>query len=54
MRRELTEGATENLAGISCGHVHFAHADTYREGRYQYVAARGFEGACRVTTIKPL
>ena len=30
------------------------YGDTYREGRYQYLAARGFEGACRVITIKPL
>lgn len=48
----LVNGDTEHLAGIFCGHVHFAHADAYREGRYQYVTAPGFEGGSRVIHLK--
>lgn len=50
----LTTGATGNLAGIFCGHVHFAHADAYREGRFQYVTQAGFEGASRLIHLRPL
>ena len=53
-RQLLTQGAAENLAGIFCGHVHFAHADAFRDGRYQYVTAPGFEGKCREVFIRPL
>ena len=48
----LTSGNTGNLAGIFCGHVHFAHTDAYREGRYQYVTAPGFGGGSRVIHLK--
>ncbi len=49
----LTEGAGENLVGICCGHVHFAHTDAFREGRMQYVTAPGFAGGYRVIRIIP-
>ena len=50
----LTAGDAENLAGIFCGHVHFAHADAYREGRYQYITEAGFEGGSRIIHLRPL
>ena len=49
----LTEGEADNLAGIFCGHVHFAHADAFREGRFQYVTREGFAGGYRVIRIEP-
>ena len=48
----LTTGASENLAGIFCGHVHFSHVDAYREGRWQYVTAPGFSGGYRMIQLK--
>ena len=49
----LTEGAVENLVGIFCGHVHFAHVDAFGEGRMQYVTRPGFEGGYRVIRLLP-
>lgn len=43
----LTGSESDNLAGIFCGHVHFAHVDAYRDGRCQYVTAPGFAGGRR-------
>ena len=50
----ITEGAAENLIGIFTGHVHFVHADEFREGRFQYITDPGLRGGYRVVTIKPL
>ncbi len=47
----LTQGESENLAGIFCGHVHFDHADTYREGRVQYVTTPGYSGGYRIIEL---
>jgi len=47
----LTRGESENLAGIFCGHVHFEHADAYREGRVQYVSETGFSGGYRIIDL---
>lgn len=47
----LTRGESTNLAGIFCGHVHFAHADSYRDERYQYVTAPGFGGGYRIIEL---
>ena len=47
----LTEGECDNLAGIFCGHVHQAHTDSYREGRYQYVTQQGFTGGYRIIEL---
>ena len=49
----LSAGQAENLAGIFCGHVHFPHADVFREGHFQYVTRPGFEGGYRVIRLKP-
>lgn len=43
----LTSEAASCLAGIFCGHVHFAHSDVVRLGCQQYVTAPGFEGGYR-------
>jgi hypothetical protein len=43
----LTSKATSALAGIFCGHVHFAHTDEIHKGCQQYVTAPGFEGGHR-------
>ena len=43
----LTSKAATNLAGIFCGHVHFAHAGEVQPGCQQYVTAPGFEGGYR-------
>lgn len=51
MQELLVTGDSANLAGIFCGHVHFAHVDAYREGRYQYVTAPGFGGGSRVIEL---
>ena len=51
--RFLTEGASENIAAIFCGHVHFSHADAYRAGRFQYVTNAGFDGASRLIRLEP-
>ncbi len=48
----LTKGPAENLVGIFCGHVHFAHADEVRPGRFQYVSQPGFTGGYRVIRLK--
>lgn len=48
----LSERA-DNLAGVFCGHVHFAHADVLREGCVQYVGAPGFEGGDRLVRLVP-
>jgi 3',5'-cyclic AMP phosphodiesterase CpdA len=47
----LTRGESENLAGIFCGHLHFEHADAYREGRFQYVSETGFSGGYRIIDL---
>lgn len=49
----LTSGATENLVGIFCGHVHFSHQAAYREGRFQYVTVPSFEAGHRVIRLEP-
>ncbi len=49
----LTEGPVENLVGIVCGHVHFGHADAFRDGRVQYVTRPGFAGGYRVIRLLP-
>jgi predicted phosphodiesterase len=49
----LTEGASENVAAIFCGHVHFSHADAYRQDRFQYVTDAGFDSAYRVIRLEP-
>ncbi len=49
----LTEGQVDNLVGIFCGHVHFAHTDAFRDGRFQYVTGPGFQGAYRVIHVVP-
>lgn len=41
------------VVGIFCGHVHFAHADAFREGRYQYVTPAGYACGMRVIRLKP-
>ena len=51
--RFLTEGASDNIAAIFCGHVHFSHADAYRAGRFQYVTNAGFDGASRLIRLEP-
>ena len=43
----LLSAAASNLAGIFCGHVHFAHDAEVRAGCHQYVTAPGFEGGYR-------
>lgn len=48
----LTGSESDNLAGIFCGHVHFAHVHTYRDGRYQYVTAPGFAGGRRFIRLE--
>ncbi|MFD1677502.1 metallophosphoesterase family protein [Alicyclobacillus fodiniaquatilis] len=52
-RQWLLEGSSENIWGIFCGHVHFAHVDEYRKARYQYVTEPGFLGGCRLIQLKP-
>ena len=47
----LTRGESANLAGIFCGHVHFDHVDSYREGRYQYVTTPGCSGGYRIIEL---
>jgi len=47
----LTQGKSENLVGIFCGHVHFDHVDSYREGRWQYVARAGYCGSYRIIEL---
>ena len=51
--RFLTQDASDNIAAIFCGHVHFAHADAYRAGRFQYVTNAGFDGASRLIRLQP-
>ncbi len=50
----LTEGEAENLVGVFCGHVHFAHAGEVRPGRLQYVGQAGFRGGYRAIRLEPL
>lgn len=53
--RELITGPeAHSLAGIFCGHVHFAHADAFREGGVQYVTAPGFAGHSREIRLEPM
>ena len=52
-QRFLTDGASDNIAAIFCGHVHFSHADAYREERFQYVTNAGFDGASRLIRLEP-
>lgn len=51
--RYLTEGVSDNIAAIFCGHVHFSHADAYRAGRFQYVTNAGFDGVSRLIRLEP-
>ena len=51
--RFLTEGASDSVAAIFCGHVHFSHADAYRAGRFQYVTNPGFDGSSRFIRLEP-
>ena len=51
--RFLTEGASDDIAAIFCGHVHFSHTDAYRAGRFQYVTNAGFDGASRLIRLEP-
>jgi len=49
----LSNGAgSEQVLGIFCGHVHFAHTDPFREGRFQYVTEPGFTGGCRIIRLQ--
>ena len=50
----LTDGAADNLLAIFTGHVHFAHADLFRDGRYHYVTKPGYEGGYRIVRVEPL
>lgn len=50
----LRSPVAENLAGIFCGHVHFAHDDEIRPGCRQYVGAPGFEAGRRWIELAPL
>lgn len=43
----LCSKAAASLAGIFCGHVHFAHDAEIRSGCHQYVSTPGFEGGYR-------
>ena len=43
----LMSKAASSLAGIFCGHVHFAHDAEIRPGCHQYVTTPGFEGGYR-------
>ena len=52
-QRFLTDGASDNIAAIFCGHIHFSHTDAYREGRFQYVTNAGFDGASRLIRLEP-
>ncbi len=48
----LREGAAaDSLAGIFCGHVHFAHQDEFRPSRYQYISHPGLEGGYRIIRL---
>jgi len=49
----LETEAAAGLAGIFCGHVHFAHADAYGDCGFQYVTTPGFEGGYRVIRLLP-
>ena len=51
--RFLINGASENIAAIFCGHVHFSHTDAYRAGRFQYVTNAGFDGTSRLIRLEP-
>lgn len=53
-RELLTAGASDNVAAIFCGHVHFDHVDEYRDGRYQYVTAPGYGGGYRIIELTPM
>ncbi len=47
----LLSKAAANLAGVFCGHVHFAHAAEISPGCHQYVTAPGFEGGYRLIEL---
>ncbi|MFD2334093.1 metallophosphoesterase family protein [Cohnella sp. GCM10020058] len=49
----LLNNPEENLIGIFCGHVHFAHEDAFGQGSRQYVTAAGFDGGYRVIRLLP-
>ncbi|MFK7691946.1 metallophosphoesterase family protein [Paenibacillus sp. HJGM_3] len=51
--RLVTQGKSDNLIGIFCGHVHFHHRDMYRKDRYQYVAHPGYDGGYRWIHLTP-
>ncbi len=50
----LTQGPSDNLVGVFCGHVHLAHAGEVRPGRLQYVTQEGYRGGYRVIRLNPL
>ncbi|WP_217592899.1 metallophosphoesterase [Cohnella sp. GbtcB17] len=49
----LLSNPAENLIGLFCGHVHFAHEDAFGRGSRQYVTAAGFDGGYRVIRLLP-
>ncbi|MDI4643435.1 metallophosphoesterase family protein [Cohnella hashimotonis] len=49
----LLSNPADNLIGIFCGHVHFAHEDAFGRGSRQYVTAAGFDGGYRVIRLLP-
>ena len=51
--RLLAEGDVDNLVGIFCGHVHFAHTDQLGPGCFQYVTQPGFAGGYREIRLQP-
>ena len=50
----LTGADFDNLVGVFCGHVHFAHAGELRPGCIQYVTRENFGGGYRVIRLNPL
>lgn len=49
----LMSNPAENLIGVFCGHVHFAHEDAFGRGSRQYITAAGFDGGYRVIRLLP-
>jgi predicted phosphodiesterase len=49
----LMENPYNNLIGLFCGHVHFAHTDAFGHGSYQYVTQPGFNGGYRIIRLMP-
>ncbi len=49
----LMENPYDNLIGVFCGHVHFAHAGEFGRGSRQYVTDQGFAGGYRIIHLLP-